>query len=100
YEFGVLFHRLTEGTEDDAFAGENVLVRGRDGYTIEYGIDRNAGEAFLFVERDAQLFEGPQQLGVHFVHALESGLFLRGGVVALALIVHGRVRNVRPMMGL
>src|SRR5262249_29729175 len=50
----------------------------------------------LLLERDAELFERPPDLGVDLVEAPDDGLRLRRGVVNDVLVVDGTVFDVAP----
>ena len=73
----MVLHRLGEGAEDDAQLGQLVLEGGRHRDAVEDGIDGDAGQPLLLVQRDAQLLEGPPHLRIDFVEAVE--LLLRLG---------------------
>src|SRR5207237_2691181 len=60
----MLLHRLGEGTEDDARLGQLRLEGGGHRDAVEDGVHRDAGEPLLLLERDAELLEGLEQLGV------------------------------------
>lgn len=95
-EVGVLLDGLAHGAKDDAGLGEVSAKGGGDGDRVEDGVHRDVGEALLLVERDAELVEGAQELGVHLVEALLLLLLLGLAVVRERLVVDGRVRVVRP----
>ena len=92
----MVLHRLGERTEDDAELGELLLERGRHRHTVEHRVHRDAGQQFLLVERNPELLEGPPDLGIDLIEALERRLFLRRGVINDVLVVDRPVRNVRP----
>src|SRR3990172_146686 len=92
----VLFHRLREATKDDTELEELLLEGGRDRHAVEDGVDRNAGQPLLLLERDAELFVGALELGVDLVEAIRVHLDLGRGVVTNRLVVDGRIVDVLP----
>ena len=73
---GCLLHRLRERAEDDPVLLELLLEGGGDRDAVEDGVDRDAREPLLLVERDAELLVGASQLGVDLVEALELAFVL------------------------
>ena len=65
-------YRLGKGAKDDAGLGELFLERRGYGDTVEYRIDRDAGEYCPFVQGDAQLFVSLQEFRIDFIQALGS----------------------------
>jgi hypothetical protein len=96
HQLGIVVHRLAERAEDDALLGQRGAKRRPDRHRVEDRVDGDAGQDLLFVERDAELVERLAQLGVHFVQAVEDGLFLRRRVVADGLVVDLAVVDVVP----
>ncbi len=97
-QFGVLPHRLGERAEDDAHLGQFLLEGRGHRDAVEDRVDRDAGEHFLLLERNAQLLVGAEQLRVHFVEALRAVVIgLRRGVVDDGLVVDRRVVDVGPV---
>src|SRR5213595_2041510 len=96
HEVGMLEDRLGEGAEDDAEFRELVLERRRDRDAVQHGVDRDAGQTFLLLERDAEFrVQGPD-LGIDILEALHFLLRLRGRVVDDVLIVDRGIADVRP----
>ena len=97
YQFRVFADGLGDRTEDDAGFSEFLLERGRHRDTVEHRIDGDAREGGTLMQRDAQLFIGFEQLGIHLVQAL-GGILLRfrGRVIRNRLVVDLRVMHVRP----
>src|SRR5439155_5834570 len=96
HEVGMLEDRLGERAEDDAEFRELVLERRRDRDAVQHGVDRDAGQAFLLLERDAEFrVQGPD-LGIDILEALHFLLRLRGRVVDDVLIVDRGIADVRP----
>ena len=91
YKVRVVLDGLRERGEDDAKFGELRLKCGGDGHAVKDGVDRDACQHLLLLERDSQLFEGGQDLGVNFVEAAELFLLLGGGVVNDVLEIDGWV---------
>ena len=67
-------HGLRQWAEDHTHFGQFVLEGGRHRHTVEYRIDRDAGERLLLFQRNPQLVVGFQQLWIHFVQAFRSVL--------------------------
>ncbi len=76
HEFRVFLHGFGERTEDHAGFRQLRLERGADRDAVEYRVDCNTRERFLLVQRNAELFVGPQQLRVDFVERLRAVLLL------------------------
>ena len=115
-EFGVLLDRLLDAHEEDAKFGELFLERGDDGDRVDDRIYRNAAqvhgvgegvggtcgvaldvqEDLLLLDRDAELLEGAQNLGIGVLQGVQQGFLLGRGVVADRLEVDGLVVHVGP----
>src|SRR5438552_1538924 len=96
HEVGMLEDRLGEGAEDDAEFRELVLERRRDRDAVQHGVDRDAGQTFLLLERDAEFrVQGPD-LGIDVLEPLHLLLRLRRRVVADVLRVDRGIADVRP----
>ena len=80
----MLLHGLRERAEDHAGIGQFFLERCGDRDAVEYGINGDAGQSGAFVQRNAELVVGFQQLRIDLVEAL--------GPVFVRL---GRRRNTR-----
>jgi hypothetical protein len=66
--------------------------------TLSKTLDRDAGQALPLGERNPELLEGLQELGIDLVEVRwPLALPLRSRVVHDLLIVDGRVRHVRPL---
>ena len=63
---------------------ELVLEGGGDRDAVEHRVHRDAAEALLLFQRDAELLVGLQQLGVDLVEALELLLLLGRRVVDMS----------------
>jgi hypothetical protein len=97
HQVGVFPHGLAEAAEDDAHLGELLLVGGGDADAIEDHVHGHARESLLFVDGDAELLEGADQLRVHLVHTLVLGhLGLGGRVVDDLLELRLLVVDVGP----
>ncbi len=97
-QFRVLAHRLGHGAEQDAGVGQVLAEGGGHGHAVEHGIHRHAGQRLLFLQGDAQLVVGIQQLRVHLVQALGSvALLLRRRVIGDGLEVDGRMTHLGPV---
>ena len=94
-QFRVFAHGVGEAAEDDSLFGELGAEGGGDGDAVKDGIDGDAGEHFLFVQRNAELGVSLEQFGIDFVEAVQ--LLLRRGVIAGRLIVDWIVVQVRPV---
>ena len=100
-------HRFTDRAENYPRFGQRFPEGGGNRHTVEHRIDSdrrafffrafNAGEDGAFAQRDAELFVGAQQFGVHLVQAFRAGLLFRGGVVVQVLIVDWRVVDLGPV---
>mmetsp|Transcript_40814 Transcript_40814/g.103413 ORF Transcript_40814/g.103413 Transcript_40814/m.103413 type:complete len:292 (-) Transcript_40814:346-1221(-) len=97
HDLRVLLHRLRDAAEDDARLGQLLAERGSDGHRIKHRVHRHVCQPLLLPDRDAQLFECGQQLGVHLVQAVQLLLLLGLGVVHHVLVVDGRVVVVAPL---
>lgn len=97
HQVGVVLHGLGDGAEDDAELGELLAVGGLDADGVHDGVYGHSGQLFLFLERDAELIERVEQLGVHLVEALLQFLGLGGGIVADGLQVDGGDVEVSPV---
>ncbi|KFM28400.1 hypothetical protein F751_5313 [Auxenochlorella protothecoides] len=95
-EVRVLAHSLGDGAEDDAGLSQLLAEGGGDGHRIKHGIDGDVGQPLLLGQGDAQLVKSGQQLWVHLFQGPLLLLLARGGVVAVGLVVNGRVVVVRP----
>ena len=76
---GVLEHRLRHRAEDHAGLRQLVLEGRDDADAVEHRVDRDARQALLLVERDAELLVRLEQLGI------DAGTARSGGLVG-----HGR----------
>ena len=98
YQLRVVVDRLGEGAEDDPLLVQALLVRGGYRDAIEDRVHGDTGQLLLLFQRNAQLVEGLQDLGVHLFQALgairRSG---RSGVVDDILIIDGRELDVLPL---
>ena len=93
---GMVLHRLRERHEDDAQLAELLPEGRRHRHAVEHGVDGDAGEQLLLVERDAELVEGRAHLGIDFVEAVQRLLLLRRRVVDDVLVVDRVVLDVLP----
>src|SRR5207244_11930046 len=90
--------RLGERAEDDPELREPVLERRRDGDAVEDRVDRDAGEAFLLLERDSELRVQVPDLRVDVLEAVDRLLRLWRGVVDDVLLFDRWLRAVRHLM--
>ncbi len=97
HQVGMLLDRLAERHEDDAMLGEGLLKRRLHRSAVHDGIHRHAGELLLLVERDAQLVESGQQLGIHLVQALLFLALTRSGIIDNILIINLRQIKMAPI---
>src|SRR5262249_1514009 len=87
-EIWVFADGLRERTENDAELFELVLEGRGDRYAVYDGIDRNAGQPLLLLQRNSQLIEGLAYFRVDLIQTLRRGaLSLGTGVVADGLVV-------------
>src|SRR5437667_7299743 len=93
----MFLYRLGERADDDPELREPVLERRRDGNAVQDGIDRDAGEALLLLQRDPELRVQIPNLRIDVVEAVHRLLRLRCGVVDDVLIVDRRIGDVRPL---
>ncbi len=100
HQLGMLAHGLAEGAEDDPLLRELGLVGGADRNRVEDGVHRDPGQDLLLRQRDAELLVGLEQLGIHLVEAAQRLGGPRCRVVADGLVVHRRVADVGPGVGL
>ena len=96
HQLGMVVHGLAERAEDDALLGQRRAEGRAHRHRVEHGVDGDARQDLLLVERDAQLVEGLAQLGVDLVEAVEDRLLLRRRVVADGLVVDRVVVDVVP----
>ena len=96
HQVWMFLHRLGEGAENDALFGQVLLERRGDRHAVHDRIDGYASQALLFVERDAELLECLQQLGVDFVQTAQLLALLGRGVVDDGLVVNGRILGELP----
>src|SRR5713101_1225919 len=93
----MVLHRLGERAEDDACLGQLLLEGGGHRDAVEDGVHRDAGEHLLLLQRNAELAEGLEQLGIDLLEALRPRpLRLGRRVVDDVLVVDGRVADVLP----
>src|SRR5881628_2450616 len=97
HEIRVFLDRLGERAEDNPELREPVLERRRDGDAVEDRVDRDAGEAFLLLERDSELRVQVPDLRVDVLEAVDRLLRLWRGVVDDVLVVDRWIRDVRPL---
>ena len=93
----MLLHGVAERAEDDADLGEFVLEGGRYRDRVEYGINGNAGEHLLLLQRNAKFVIRRQDLRIDLVEAVERDLFRRGEV-GDGLVVDFRVVDHSPLL--
>ena len=117
HQFRVLAQRFRDRAEDHAGLGEFRLEGGDHGDRVEHGVHRHlaggiltallveiallallpdAREDLLFLQRNAELGIGLEQLGVHLVEALGRRHALGGGVVIEVLEVDLGVVDLGP----
>ena len=80
-EFGVFLDGVADGAEQDAHFHELFLVAGVNAHRVKNCVYSHVGKSLLFVERDAELFEGGQEFWIHVFDFFVALLGLRGGVV-------------------
>ena len=88
-KFGVFLDGVADGAEDDAHFHELLLVARVNTDGVENRIDSYVGKALLFVERDAELFEGGQEFRVHVFDLFVALLGFRSGVINDVLQIDG-----------
>ena len=69
-QFGVVLHRVREGTEDHTDGGELLAEGGSHRDRVEDRVDGHARQARAFVQRHVELLVGLEQLGVDVGQAL------------------------------
>jgi len=97
HQIGVAPHRLGEWAEDHPRLGQGLLEGGGHRYTVEDRVHRYPRQALLFLQGNAQLIVGLQQLGIYLVQAVVGGLLLGGGIIDDALVIDGLIIHVRPV---
>ena len=98
HQFGVFFHRLADGAEDDALLLQFLAKGCLNAHRVHHSIHSRTTQCQTFFQGDAQLIEGLHQLGVYFsgISGI-SGISGRGiGIVADILIVYLRHLQVTP----
>mmetsp|Transcript_11554 Transcript_11554/g.32417 ORF Transcript_11554/g.32417 Transcript_11554/m.32417 type:complete len:548 (+) Transcript_11554:2714-4357(+) len=93
----VLFDRLADAAEDDPGLQQLLLEGGGDRHRVKHRVHRHVGQPLLLGQRDPELVEGRQKLRVHLVQRLLRLLHLGSTIVAVALVVDGRVVVIRPI---
>ena len=96
HESGMLLHRLGERTEDDPQLRQLRAERRRDRDAVEHGVDRDAGEQLLFLERNPELLEGGADFRIDLVEAVERRPLLGRRVIDNVLVLDRRVAHVLP----
>ena len=95
---GCLQHGLGERAENDAGLGQLFLEGRGDRNAVEHGVDGDAGKPRAFVQRNAELVIGFQELRVDLIEAFRTVFVgLRCGVVGDRVVVDLRVVHVRPL---
>jgi hypothetical protein len=92
----MLAHRLGERHEDDPVRGELLAERGRHRDAVEHGVNGDAGEQLLLVERNPELIERRTHFRIDFIQAVQHLLLLRRRVVDDVLVVDRVVLDVLP----
>ena len=100
HQFGEVAQRLGDRTEDDPFLGQHLFKSGFDRHGVHHGVDRNARQRHLFLERNAQLVERALQLGIDLVHRTQLLFGLGSRIVDDLLKVDRRNRQVGPRRSL
>ena len=80
-EFGVFLDGVADGAEQNAHFHEFALMAGVNAHRVKDRVHGHVGKALLFVQRNAELFEGGQEFRVHVFNLFVAFLGLRGGVV-------------------
>ena len=96
-EFGVFLDGVADGAEDDAHFHELLLVARVNTDGVENGVHGYVGKALLFVERDAELFEGGQKFRVHVFDLFVALLGFRSGVINDVLQIDGIKVELAPV---
>jgi len=76
---------------------ELLAERRRDGDRIEHGVHRHARQPLPLLDRDPELLERLEQLGIDLLEAVQLGPLFGGRVVADGLIVDRTVLHVGPV---
>ena len=92
----MLLHRVGEGTEEDPHLRQLRPERRRDRNAVEHGVDRNAGEQLLFLERNPELLERGADFRIDLVEAVERRLLLGRRVIDDVLVVDRLIADVLP----
>ena len=93
----MLFHRLAERAEHNTVLCEFFLVGGGDRHTVEDRINGDVAQALLLTQRDAELVEGLQQFGIHFIKARLGLLLFGSGVINDVLIIDRVIAELGPV---
>ena len=96
HQLGKVAQRLGDRTEEDALLGQYLPESGLDRHGVHHGVDRDARQRHLLLERNAQFVERALQLGVDLVHRTELLFGLGSRVVDNVLKVDRGDRQVGP----
>ena len=93
----MLLDRLTEGAEHHPVFRQLLLVGGGNRNAVENSIHRNVAETLLLAQRNAELVEGFQQLGIHLIEAGLLLLLLGSCVINDVLIIDLGITKGSPI---
>ena len=97
HQIGIVADRLADGAEDHPCLVQLVLEGGGDADAVEHRIHRHAGQRHLFMQRDAQLLVGFQQLGIDLVQRLLQRRVLGRGIIIGILVIDLGVMHPGPV---
>ena len=93
----MFLHRLAERAEDDSLLSQLLFERGADGHAVKYRVHRHARQPFAFLQGNAELLVGLQELRIHFIKAFGPFTrFLWRGVINDVLVIDFFVMDFRP----
>ena len=97
YQVGMFAYGLAHRAEDDAFLHQCFLEGSLHGNGVHHGVHGHAAQRHLLLQRNAQLVEGLDQLGIYLIHALGALLLLgRVGVIRNSLVINLRNTEMGP----
>ena len=96
-EFGVFLDGIADGAEDDAHFHELFLVARVNTHGVENRIHGDVGESLLFVERDAEFFEGGEEFRIYIFDFFVALLGFWRGVVNDVLQIDGIKVELAPV---
>ena len=92
----MLLHRVGEGTEDDPQLRQLCPKRRPDRDAVKHGVDRDASQQLLLLERNPELLERGADFRIDLVETVERRPLLGRRVIDDVLVVDRRVVHVLP----